>query len=122
MGLSTLPGEFCHDQSGRPAPTTALDPGDRTRSYFAPPATLNLNEEALYRVVMPEANNAYLPKGVDADNQAGLFRKYNPSGRSGGGASHESQVFLPHALVSTLLDGPQTVFFHLASTFTYQRG
>ena len=30
---------------------------------FAPPATLDRNEEALYRVVMPEAN------------QAGLFRE-----------------------------------------------
>ena len=29
---------------------------------FAPPATLDLNEEALYRVVMAEASKAYLPK------------------------------------------------------------
>ena len=45
---------------------------------FAPPATLDRNEEALYRVVMPEAN------------QAGLFREYNHSGRPGGRTSHES--------------------------------
>lgn len=57
---------------------------------FAPPATLDRNEEALYRVVMPEANKAYLTKGVNADNQAGLFREYNHSGRPGGSTSHES--------------------------------
>ena len=29
---------------------------------FAPPATIDLNEEALYRVVMAETSKAYLPK------------------------------------------------------------
>ena len=79
---------------------------------FDPPATLDLNEEALYRVVMAEASKAYLPKGVDASNQAGLFQKYKLSGRPSSGASHESQLYLPprpseHAAG----DGPQTVFF-----------
>lgn len=87
-----------------------------------PPATLDLNKEVLYRVVMAEAREAYLTKEVDADNQAGLFREYKPSGQPGG-ASHESQLCLPsrpgdHAAG----DGPQTVIFRPASAFAYQRG
>ncbi len=84
------------------------------------PATPDLDEAALYRVVVAEASKAYLTKGVDADNQAGLFQEYKRL------AADLTQVLQainptyahPHALASTLLEAARKQFFfaqHLPS-------
>jgi AcrR family transcriptional regulator len=80
----------------------------------------DINEEALYRIIIAESDKTYLTKQVDDDNKEGLFRGYkslckkiaaiirqiNPSYR------------YPHALTSTLLQAShQQVFYsqHLPS-------
>jgi hypothetical protein len=84
------------------------------------PATPDLDEAALYRVVVAEASKAYLTKEVDADNQAGLFREYK---RLVADLVEVVQAIntkypYPHALVSTLLESARKQFFfaqHLPS-------
>jgi len=84
------------------------------------PATPDLDEAALHRVVVAEASKAYLTKGVDADNQAGLFEEYQHL------AADLTQLVravnptypFPHALASTLLEAARKQFFfaqHLPS-------
>jgi len=84
------------------------------------PATPDLDEAALHRVVVAEASKAYLTKGVDADNQAGLFEEYQRL------AADLTQLVravnpiypYPHALASTLLEAARKQFFfaqHLPS-------
>ena len=108
--------------------TNITDPRQRLHQALAAvceasadhPATPDLDESALFRVVLAEASKAFLTKEVDADNRAGLFREYknlvadlvvvvqavNPT------------YAYPHALVSTLLESARKqVFFaqHLPS-------
>lgn len=78
------------------------------------PATPDLDEAALYRVVMAEASKAYLTKAVDADNRAGLFREYKQLVAD---LVTVMQAVNPayahsHALVSTLLEAARNQFFY----------
>ncbi|WP_375417452.1 TetR/AcrR family transcriptional regulator [uncultured Hymenobacter sp.] len=84
------------------------------------PATPDLDEAALYRVVVAEASKAYLTKEVDADNQAGFFREYKCL------VADLAEVVRainpayphPHALVSTLVESARKQSFfaqHLPS-------
>lgn len=84
------------------------------------PATPDLDEAALYRVVVAEASKAYLTKDVDADNRAGLFREYKRL------VADLVAVLLalnptyahPHALASTLVESARKQLFfaqHLPS-------
>ncbi|ALD21010.1 TetR/AcrR family transcriptional regulator [Hymenobacter sp. DG25A] len=94
--------------------------GILTRAHHDDPATTQLDEAALYRLVINEASKAYLTHGVDEDNKVGLFREYkqlvaditlvvkdiNPD------------YAFPHALVSTLLEAARKQLFfarHLPS-------
>ena len=47
-----------------------------THAHDDDPITTQLDEAALYRIVVNEASKAYLTNDVDDDNQAGLFREY----------------------------------------------
>ena len=84
------------------------------------PATPDLDEAALYRVVVAEASKAYLTKDVDADNKAGFFREYK---NLVGDIVEVVRAINPdyphpHALVSTLLESARKQFFfaqHLPS-------
>ncbi|MBF9239044.1 TetR/AcrR family transcriptional regulator [Hymenobacter sp. BT683] len=94
--------------------------GILTRSHQDDPATVQLDEAALYRIVVSEASKAYLTKDVDDDNRAGLFREYK---RLAAGIVEVVQeinpaYIYPHALVSTLLESARKQFFfaqHLPS-------
>ena len=78
------------------------------------PATPDLDEAALYRVVMAEASKAYLTKEVDADNRAGLFREYKllvadlVAVMQGVNPAYAHS----HALVSTLLEAARNQLFY----------
>ncbi len=91
-----------------------------TERKMVDPYFPDINEEALYRIILAESDKTYLTKQVDDDNKEGLFRGYkslckkiaeiiklmNPS------------YGYPHALASTLLQAShQQVFFsqHLPS-------
>ena len=50
--------------------------GILTRAHQDDPATTELDEAALYRIVVHEASKAYLTRDVDDDNREGLFREY----------------------------------------------
>ena len=78
------------------------------------PATPDLDEAALYRVVMAEASKAYLTKEVDANNRAGLFREYKQLVAD---LVAVMQAVNPayahsHALVSTLLEAARSQLFY----------
>ncbi|GAA3980370.1 TetR/AcrR family transcriptional regulator [Hymenobacter antarcticus] len=94
--------------------------GILTRAHYDDPATTQLDEAALYRIVVSEASKAYLTKEVDEDNEAGLFREYK---RLAAGIVTVVQeinpaYLFPHALVSTLLETARKQLFfskHLPS-------
>ena len=94
--------------------------GILTRAHRDDPATTQLDEAALYRIVVSEASKAYLTKDVDNDNEAGLFREYK---RLAAGIVVVVQEIsptypYPHALVSTLLESARKQLFfsqHLPS-------
>ncbi|UOQ74911.1 TetR/AcrR family transcriptional regulator [Hymenobacter cellulosilyticus] len=91
-----------------------------TRAHHDDPSTAQLDEAALYRIVVSEASKAYLTKDVDDDNRAGLFREYK---RLAAGIVEVVQEInpaypFPHALVSTLLESARKQQFfaqHLPS-------
>ena len=83
------------------------------------PAT-QLDEAALYRIVINEASKSYLTRDVDDDNRAGLFREYK--GLIANLASVVSEINptypYPHALMSSLLESAHKQLFfalHLPS-------
>ncbi|AII54399.1 TetR/AcrR family transcriptional regulator [Hymenobacter sp. APR13] len=94
--------------------------GILTRAHQDDPATQELDEAALYRIVVNEASKSYLTKDVDEDNQAGLFQEYK---RLAAGIVEVVQEInptyaYPHALVSTLLESARKQLFfarHLPS-------
>ncbi|WBO86759.1 TetR/AcrR family transcriptional regulator [Hymenobacter yonginensis] len=91
-----------------------------TRAHHDDPATQELNEAALYRIVVSEASKSYLTKDVDEDNQAGLFREYKRLAASIVEVVQEINptYAYPHALVSTLLESARKQLFfaqHLPS-------
>ncbi|QJX48187.1 TetR/AcrR family transcriptional regulator [Hymenobacter taeanensis] len=109
-----------------PAQRLRLILGILTRAHHDDPTTTGLDEAALYRIVVNEASKAYLTRGVDADDQAGLFREYKQL------VAHISAVLgelnpaypYPHALASTLLEASRKQLFfaqHLPS-LTNQTG
>jgi len=79
-----------------------------------------LDEDALYRIVIAEASKVYLTKEVDEDNQDGLFREFKTLCDSICGIILEINPHypFPHALVSTLLESSRKQLFfaqHLPS-------
>ena len=91
-----------------------------TRAHHDDPATTQVDEAALYRIVVNEASKAYLTKEVDEDNQAGLFREYKRLVAGIGDVVSEIKpdYLYPHALVSTLLEAARKQSFfalHLPS-------
>ncbi|RTQ53419.1 TetR/AcrR family transcriptional regulator [Hymenobacter gummosus] len=103
-----------------PAERLRLILGILTRAHQDDPATTQLDEAALYRIVVNEASKAYLTKDVDEDNRAGVFREYKQL--AAGIVEVVQQInphyAHPHALVSTLLEAARKqIFFaqHLPS-------
>ncbi|TYZ08317.1 TetR/AcrR family transcriptional regulator [Hymenobacter lutimineralis] len=94
--------------------------GILTQAHQDDPTTSQLDEAALYRIVVSEASKAYLTKEVDEDNKAGLFQEYK---RLAAGISEVVREInpvyaYPHALVSTLLESARKQHFfaqHLPS-------
>ncbi|MCB2407004.1 TetR/AcrR family transcriptional regulator [Hymenobacter lucidus] len=91
-----------------------------TQAHHDDPTTTQLDEAALYRIVVSEASKAYLTKEVDSDNQAGLFREYKQLAADIVLIVQEinPQYAYPHALVSTLLEAARKQLFfaqHLPS-------
>lgn len=88
--------------------------GILTRAHHDDPATTPLDEAALYRVVVNEASKAYLTRGVDQDNQAGLFREYKRLAADMAAVVSEIRpdYAFPHALVSTLLETARKQLFY----------
>ena len=87
--------------------------GILTRAHQDDPTTAQLDEAALYRIVVNEASKAYLTKDVDDDNQAGFFREYK---RLTADVAEVVQAInpayaYPHALVSTLLESARKQLF-----------
>jgi len=94
--------------------------GILTRAHQDDPATPQLDEAALYRIVVNEACKAYLTKDVDDDNRAGLFREYKQLAAGLVAVVREINpaYVYPHALVSTLLESARKQLFfaqHLPS-------
>ena len=94
--------------------------GILTNSHRDDPATTQLDEAALYRIVTREASKAYLTKEVDDDNKAGLFREYKHLAAGIVAVVQEINPAYPHpnALVSTLLESARKQLFfaqHLPS-------
>ncbi|AWM31496.1 TetR/AcrR family transcriptional regulator [Hymenobacter nivis] len=94
--------------------------GILTQAHTSDPATTQLDEAALYRIVVSEASKAYLTKDVDLDNQAGLFREYKRLVASIAEVVREINPAYPYplALVSTLLESARKQLFfaqHLPS-------
>ncbi len=84
------------------------------------PSFPQIDEEALYRIVISESDKTYLTKQVDEDNREGLFRGFKSLCKKiasyileiNPGFSH------PHSLISTVLEAAhQQLFFamHLPS-------
>ncbi|GAB2955170.1 TetR/AcrR family transcriptional regulator [Hymenobacter coalescens] len=91
-----------------------------TRAHQDDPTTMQVDEAALYRIVVNEASKAYLTRDVDEDNQAGLFREYKRLAASIVAVVQEINPHypFPHALVSTLLEAARKQLFfaqHLPS-------
>ncbi|HEX8659227.1 MAG TPA: TetR/AcrR family transcriptional regulator [Hymenobacter sp.] len=91
-----------------------------THAHHDDPSTPQLDEAALYRIVVSEASKAYLTKEVDHDNQAGLFREYKAlaAGIAAVVQDINPAYAYPHALVSTLLEAARKQLFfaqHLPS-------
>lgn len=84
------------------------------------PTFANIDEAALYRIVVAESNKTYLTKHVDADNREGLFRGYKDLCRHIADIVRENNPDYPypHALISTVIEAShQQAFFaqHLPS-------
>ncbi|UOQ97162.1 TetR/AcrR family transcriptional regulator [Hymenobacter sp. 5317J-9] len=93
--------------------------GILTRAHQDDPTT-ELDEAALYRIVVHEASKAYLTRDVDDDNREGLFREYKQLAASIAAVVQEINpaYAYPHALVSTLLESARKQRFfaeHLPS-------
>lgn len=88
--------------------------GILTRAHHDDPATVPLDEAALYRVVVNEASKSYLTRGVDQDNQAGFFREYKRLAADIAAVVSEIRpaYAYPHALVSTLLEAARKQLFY----------
>lgn len=91
-----------------------------TRAHHDDPTTTELDEAALYRIVVNEASKSYLTRDVDEDNQAGLFREYKHLVADISAVVSEINPTYPypHALVSTLLEAARKQLFfaqHLPS-------
>jgi AcrR family transcriptional regulator len=91
-----------------------------TRAHQDDPTTPQLDEAALYRIVVNEASKAYLTRDVDDDNRAGLFREYKQLAAAIVAVVQEINPTYPypHALVSTLLESARKQLFfaqHLPS-------
>ncbi|GAA3931314.1 TetR/AcrR family transcriptional regulator [Hymenobacter algoricola] len=94
--------------------------GILTRAHEDDPATTQLDEAALYRIVVHEASKSYLTRDVDGDNREGLFREYKQLAASIVAVVQEINpaYAYPHALVSTLLESARKQLFfaqHLPS-------
>ena len=94
--------------------------GILTRAHQDDPATTELDEAALYRIVVHEASKAYLTRDVDDNNREGLFREYKQLAAAISSVVQEiNPVYAyPHALVSTLLESARKQLFfaqHLPS-------
>ena len=94
--------------------------GILTRAHQDDPATTELDEAALYRIVVHEASKAYLTRDVDDDNREGLFREYKQLAAGIAAVVQEINpaYAYPHALVSTLLESARKQLFfaqHLPS-------
>ncbi|GAB3244984.1 TetR/AcrR family transcriptional regulator [Hymenobacter seoulensis] len=94
--------------------------GILTRAHRNDPATIELDEAALYRIVVHEASKSYLTRDVDEDNREGLFREYKQLAASIVSVVQEINpaYAYPHALVSTLLESARKQYFfaqHLPS-------
>jgi len=70
------------------------------------PAFANIDETALYRIVVAESNKTYLTKQVDEDNKEGLFRGYKDLCKRIAAIAKEvnPEYPYPHALISTVLE------------------
>nr|WKN34908.1 TetR/AcrR family transcriptional regulator [Tunicatimonas sp. TK19036] len=84
------------------------------------PTFANIDETALYRIVISESNKTYLTKQVDKDNKGGLFRGYKDLCKRIAAIVKEINADYPyaHALISTALEAShQQAFFaqHLPS-------
>ncbi|RSK49049.1 TetR/AcrR family transcriptional regulator [Hymenobacter rigui] len=94
--------------------------GILTRAHQDDPATTELDEAALYRIVVHEASKAYLTRDVDDDNREGLFREYKQLAAGIVAVVQEINPAYPYpqALVSTLLESARKQLFfaqHLPS-------
>ncbi|MBU6123461.1 TetR/AcrR family transcriptional regulator [Hymenobacter siberiensis] len=94
--------------------------GILTRAHEDDPATTQLDEAALYRIVVHEASKSYLTRDVDGDNREGLFREYKQLAAGIVAVVQEINpaYAYPHALVSTLLESARKQLFfaqHLPS-------
>lgn len=75
-----------------------------------------INEEALYRIVISESDKTYLTKQVDEDNKEGLFRGFKSLCGKIAGIITEINPAFPYAnsLTSTVLEAAhQQLFFAL---------
>ena len=107
-------------QASPDLPLLRLVLGILTRAHYDDPATTQLDEAALYRIVVAEASKSYLTKEVDADNRAGLFREYKQLAADLVAMVLEIRpdYAFPHALASTLLEASRKQLFfaqHLPS-------
>lgn len=94
--------------------------GILTRANQDAPATTQLDEAALYRIVVHEASKSFLTRDVDGNNQEGLFREYKQLAAGIVAVVQEINptYAYPHALVSTLLESARKQHFfaqHLPS-------
>ena len=94
--------------------------GILTRANQDDPATTQLDEAALYRIMVHEASKSYLTREVDGDNREGLFREYKQLAANIVAVVQEINpaYAYPHALVSTLLESARKQLFfaqHLPS-------
>ena len=101
-------------------PRLRLVLGILTRAHQDDPATTELDEAALYRIVVHEASKVYLTRDVDEDNREGLFREYKQLAAGIAAVVQEINpaYAYPHALVSTLLESARKQLFfaqHLPS-------
>jgi AcrR family transcriptional regulator len=91
-----------------------------TRAHRDVAATTELDEAALYRIVVAEASKTYLTKEVDAVNRDGYYREYKLLAADIVAVVREinPDYPYPHDLVSTLLEAARKQLFfaqHLPS-------
>ncbi|GAB3225294.1 TetR/AcrR family transcriptional regulator [Hymenobacter seoulensis] len=103
-----------------PAQRLRLVLGILTQAHNDDPATTELDEAALYRIVVNEASKSYLTRDVDTNNQAGLFREYKRlvSDIADIITQINARYPFPYALASTLLEASSKQLFfsqHLPS-------